>query len=542
MRNNEITVPSKAAAYLRLSREDGDKMESDSIRTQRDMIQNYVREHSGIEIVDTYIDDGFTGTTYDRPAFQRMMQDVESQKINCIIVKDLSRFGRNYIETGRYLEKIFPVIGVRFIAITDHYDTYDEHYDTDKIIIPFKNLINDAYCRDISIKIRSAKESKRKNGQYIASFAPYGYKKDPNDINKLVIDEPAAEIVKMLFNWKLDGYGISIMTKMINEMKIDTPMQYKLKQNPNFRSGFRGGRNPKWDPIMIQRILRNEIYTGTMIQGRTEKINYKINRFRQTDPSEWARVEGTHEAIIPKDMFDLTQDVISRDSRTSPYEKKVFIFSGYIKCGDCGGPIKRKIAIKENGKKYFYYVCRNSGCSLHEISETKLIDAVTAAVKVQVSMVSDLASLINNGQLKGQIYPGLKPIELQIAEAEKEIRRYRDLVARLYIDYQEKNIELDEYTEMNQRFSQKTKEYETVLKDLNEKRQIILSSGNQFPWLERYIRYKDAQELDRRMVVSLIDCITVYDKDHIEIRFQHEDEIREIIEHLNMTDKGSLLS
>ena len=539
---NEVSVPSKAAAYLRLSREDGDKMESDSIRTQRDMIQNYVREHSGIEIVDTYIDDGYSGTTYDRPAFQRMMQDVEDRKVNCIIVKDLSRFGRNYIETGRYLEKIFPVIGVRFIAINDHYDTNDEHYDTDKIIIPFKNLINDAYCRDISIKIRSAKESKRKNGQYIAAFAPYGYKKDPNDINKLLIDEPAAEIVRMIFNWKIDGYGISAMTRMINEMKIDTPMQYKLKQNPNFRSGFRGGRNPKWDAIMIQRILKNEIYTGTMIQGRTEKINYKINRFRLTDPSEWARVEGTHEAIIPRDMFDLTKDIMSRDSRTPSYVEKVYPFSGYIKCGDCGGSMKRRIATKPNGKKYFYYVCNNSGCGMHEISEKKLIDAVTAAVRTQISMVNDLASLINNGQLKGQIYPGLKPLETQIAAAEKEAGRYRDLVSRLYIDYQENNIELEEYTEMNQRFSQKAKEYETVLKDLNEKKQKILSSGNQFPWLERYIRYKDEKDLDRRMVVSLIDLITVYDKDHIEIRFQHEDEIREIIDHLTNNDQETLQS
>lgn len=539
---NEVNVPSKAAAYLRLSREDGDKMESDSIRTQRDIIHNYVREHFGIEIVDTYIDDGYSGTTYDRPAFQRMMQDVEDRKVNCIIVKDLSRFGRNYIETGRYLEKIFPVIGVRFIAINDHYDTNDEHYDTDKIIIPFKNLINDAYCRDISIKIRSAKESKRKNGQYIAAFAPYGYKKDPNDINKLLIDEPAAEIVRMIFNWKIDGYGISAMTRMINEMKIDTPMQYKLKQNPNFRSGFRGGRNPKWDAIMIQRILKNEIYTGTMIQGRTEKINYKINRFRRTDPSEWARVEGTHEAIISKDMFDLTKDIMSRDSRTPSYGEKVYLFSGYIKCGDCGGSMKRRIATKPSGKQYFYYVCNNSGCSMHEISEKKLIDAVTAAVKVQISMVNDLTSLINNGQLKGQIYPGLKPVEAQIAAAEKEAGRYRDLVSRLYIDYQENNFELEEYTEMNQRFSQKAKEYETVLKDLNEKKQKILSSGNQFPWLERYIRYKDAKELDRRMVVSLIDLITVYDKDHIEIRFQHEDEIREIIDHLTNNGQETLQS
>lgn len=178
-----------AADYLRLSREDGDKLESDSIRNQRSLINDFVKQHKEIQLVEEYIDDGYSGTNFDRPAFQRMLEDVKRKKINCIIVKDLSRLGRNYIETGRYLEKIFPFMGVRFIAITDHYDSAAGSDDADQIIVPFKNLINDAYCRDISIKIRSQLDVKRKNGQFIGNFAAYGYLKDPEDKNHLIVDE-----------------------------------------------------------------------------------------------------------------------------------------------------------------------------------------------------------------------------------------------------------------------------------------------------------------------------------------------------------------
>ena len=187
-----------AAVYLRLSKDDGDKMESDSIRNQRSLIRDFAKQHSDITLVKEYVDDGFSGTNFERPDFQKMMEDARNHKINCIIVKDLSRLGRNYIETGRYLEKIFPVLGIRFIAVNDHYDSADTTNDSDQIIVPFKNLVNDAYCRDISIKIRSQLDIKRKKGQFIGNYAGYGYFKDPEDKNHLVIDEYAAEIVRMM--------------------------------------------------------------------------------------------------------------------------------------------------------------------------------------------------------------------------------------------------------------------------------------------------------------------------------------------------------
>lgn len=281
-KENEV----KAASYSRLSREDGDKMESDSIRNQKDLIADYAAQR-GIRIVSEYTDDGYSGTNFDRPNFQRMMEDVKKKKINCIIVKDLSRLGRNYIETGRYLEKIFPFLGVRFIAINDHYDSVDESGDADQIVIPFKNLINDAYCRDISIKIRSQLDVKRKNGKFIGSFAAYGYLKDPNDKNHLIIDEAAAEIVRTIFGLKLNGFSAQRISERLEEMQVAPPLEYKRMCGFNFNSGFRSGRKPKWSIVTVNRILRNELYIGTMVQGKNRKINYKVKQSRPVDEASW---------------------------------------------------------------------------------------------------------------------------------------------------------------------------------------------------------------------------------------------------------------
>lgn len=334
-----------AAYYLRLSRDDGDKAESDSISNQRNLISDYVSQHEEITFVEEYVDDGYSGTNFDRPAFQKMMKDAKNKKINCIIVKDLSRLGRNYIETGRYLEKVFPFLGIRFIAITDHYDTADQTNDSDQIIVPFKNLINDAYCRDISIKIRSQLDVKRKTGQFIGSFAAYGYCKDPADKNRLVIDETAAEVVQLIFRLKLEGFSSTNIADRLNELGIPTPMEYKRSCGLNFNSGFRSGNSPKWIAVSVNRILKNELYTGTMVQGKNQKINYKVKQSRAIEEKDWIRVEKTHEAIIPQEIFQCVQDIMLLDTRTSPKAESVYLFSGILKCSDCGQNMVRRTAM-----------------------------------------------------------------------------------------------------------------------------------------------------------------------------------------------------
>ena len=235
----------KVAAYLRLSREDGDKQESDSIRNQRELIKEYLSKDKKLNYVGEYVDDGYSGTSFDRPSFQRLMGDVKAGKVNCIVVKDLSRLGRNYIETGRYIEQVFPLLGVRFIAILDHYDSAEKNDASDWLVLPFKNLINDAFARDISTKIRSQLDVKRKNGKFIGSFACYGYQKDPEDVNRLIIDPYAAEIVRSIYRMKLSGYSSVRIADELNHIGVLPPAEYQRHHGNHFTCGFHRSADPK---------------------------------------------------------------------------------------------------------------------------------------------------------------------------------------------------------------------------------------------------------------------------------------------------------
>ena len=234
----------RAAAYLRLSIEDGDKAESNSIGNQRELIRDFVAERPGLHLVEEYADDGYTGTNFERPGFKRMMEDIKSGKINCIIVKDLSRLGRNYIEMGKYLERIFPVMRVRLIAVTDNYDSQSAWKTSDSIMVPMRNLLNDAYCRDISVKIKSQLAVKRKRGDFVGSFAAYGYRKDPANHTKLIVDELAAETVQNIFRWKINGMSNQGITNRLNAKKVPSPAARKLQSGAKLSLHFRKSDEP----------------------------------------------------------------------------------------------------------------------------------------------------------------------------------------------------------------------------------------------------------------------------------------------------------
>ena len=280
---NRMTDQSyEVAIYLRLSKEDGDfsftengKSESNSIQSQRELLMDFLKKHPEMELYDEYKDDGRTGTNFDRPEFNRMLEDARKGRINCIIVKDLSRFGRDYIECGRYIEKIFPQLGIRFIAVNDGYDTVVEN-SSDSIVIPFKNLINDSYSRDISIKVRSNLEVKRRQGEFISNFTVYGYAKDPKDKNHLIIDEYAAAVVRDIFQWKIDGLSPDRIAARLNERGILSPMEYKKSKGSRYQSSFKTKTNAQWSHVAVRRILRNEVYTGVLIKGRRTTPNNKI--------------------------------------------------------------------------------------------------------------------------------------------------------------------------------------------------------------------------------------------------------------------------
>lgn len=524
-----------AADYLRLSSEDGDKAESDSIRNQRSLIQDFVKKHSDISLVEEYVDDGYSGANFERPAFQRMMEDVRNHKINCIIVKDLSRLGRNYIETGRYLEKIFPVLGVRFIAVNDHYDSADTKNDTDQIIVPFKNLINDAYCRDISMKIRSQLDIKRKKGQFIGSYAGYGYFKDPNDKNHLVIDEYAAEIVRLIFHMKIEGFSADRIAMKLNEMGVLTPMEYKRSCGFNYNSGFRSGNEPKWGASSVLRILKNELYVGTMVQGKSRKINYKVKVSREIEPENWIKVEGTHEPIITREMFDCVQNLMKLDTRTSPEKESIYVFSGLLRCGDCGQNMVRR-SVRKNGKQYFYYHCSTfksgEGCSSHNISDVTLQKVVLNAIRNQVALIVKADAIIAQIENIPQQQFGIKVLDTQMKAMGVEIQKYKDLKSNLYQDMIDGIITREEYRDIKQTFSQKIETAEESVRELERKKKRMLSNEMRTQkWVEEFKQCQNIKTLDRKVAVMLLNRIVVYSSDRIEIHFNNEDEIKELVEY-----------
>ena len=305
-KNNPFSV----AAYIRLSREDGDKAESDSIGNQRKLIHDYLRDKEDFILFDTYVDDGYTGTNFKRPAFQRMLEDIESGEVNCVIVKDLSRFGRDYIDTGKFLERYFPDNDVRFIAITDNIDSMKQAYD---MLLPIKNIFNEQYARDISKKVHSAMQAKQKAGEFIGAFASYGYRKSPVDKNKLVVDEYAAGIVRRIFQLYVSGYGKIRIAGILNDEGIVCPSEYKKLNGENYRNSNRLNQTSYWTYSTINKILQNEMYCGNMVQHRTCQQMHRKTRLQ--DKEDWIVIQGTHEAIIDGETWNTAQKLLKRLTR-----------------------------------------------------------------------------------------------------------------------------------------------------------------------------------------------------------------------------------
>lgn len=303
----EQSIVYQAAVYVRLSKEDVEtgnfeKEESNSITNQKQLILDYLKDKPEIHIASIRIDDGYTGTNYDRPAFQLMMEDIKAGRVNCVVVKDLSRFGREYINAGKYIDRLFPYFGVRLIAINDQIDTVTQSSSNDFSIM-LKNLMNDNYCRDISVKIRSQFAVKRKNGEYTGSFAPYGYQKSAEDRNKLEIDTYAASVVQDIFRWKIEGYSQAAIAKKLSDMGVLAPSEYKRSQGIRFKSGFQKNASVKWTPVAVRRILTNPVYIGKLIQGVRTRPNYKIKTVVESSPENWVVVDDAIEAIVtPKNI------------------------------------------------------------------------------------------------------------------------------------------------------------------------------------------------------------------------------------------------
>ena len=516
-----------ATLYLRLSRDDGDKEESGSITGQRELLRDYISQHPELREYAIRIDDGFSGSTFERPGFQKMIEDVKAVRTDCINVKDLSRFGRNYLDAGEYIEKIFPFLGVRFIAVNDNYDSLGEKKSSDDLIIPFKNLINEAYCRDISMKIRSQLEIKRKNGQFLGSFAAFGYLKDEQDKNKLVVDQYAADIVRDIFKWKLEGISPQDIADALNKLGILSPMEYKRSLGMKYTTSFKTSAKAAWSAGTVIRILKNPIYTGVLIQGKETTPSYKVHKRIAKAKSEWTVIEDSHEAIISGIDFDSVQKVLKCDTRRSPDDKAVGLFSGMLFCGDCGASMVRK-TVPAGEKKYVYYVCsahkQDKSCSPHRMRDTALEEIVLDSLRQHIREVVNMSELLDITDTAPLRNAQAQKVQRQLDKKREEYEKLQKLLMSLYENLTDGVIDREEYARLKASFTARADEAEKQMDALRESLSDIQSHGTENVWMNEFIKRQELAELDRAVVVALIDKILIHSNDVVEIIYRWQDE------------------
>ena len=516
----------QATEYLRLSYTENHENESDSIANQKKLIEDYLKGHPDIELVSEKVDDGYSGILFDRPAFQEMMQDIMEGRVNCVIVKDLSRLGREYIETGRYLRRIFPAYGVRFIAINDNIDTAHEHAGDD-LNISMKNLINDAYCHDISVKTRSALEVKRKKGDYVGACPVYGYRKSEENRNQLVVDEYAARVVRDIFRAKIDGRSAKRIADELNALGVLSPLAYKISRGlPHPKGGFADRPDAKWSATTVIRILQDEIYTGTLVQGRQGTYNHKLRNVIQKPDEEWIRVKDAHEAIIRKRDFDLVQHIMGLDTRTAPEGEKVYLFSGLLVCGCCGARMTRKTNTV-GGKKYIYYHCptgKKHGCT-HPVMlrEDDLTQCVLASVQAHIKNVVSVDELLNSiseESINRELVAGCKA---QIAENRAQLEQIGVFKAGLYENFVKGMLDKAEYKSLRDGYTERMEELRSAIDQLRQEMERVTDrTSERQKWAQQFREFSNMTELNRRAVVTLIQSIRIISKTEIQITFRYQ--------------------
>lgn len=540
------------ALYVRLSKEDGDaasgsKNESNSIANQKSLIMDYLQSRPEFRVVSIREDDGFSGTDFNRPAFQAMMEDVKKGVINCIIVKDLSRFGRNYIEVGRYLEKLFPMLGIRFIAVNDNYDSLEADTAHD-IVVPFKNLINDSYCRDLSVKIRSHLAIKRKKGEFIGAFACYGYLKDENNRNQLVVDTYAGQVVQDIFRMKINGMSQYRIADVLNEQGILSPMEYKKYLGSHFESSFKVNPKAVWTAKAVTRILTNEVYTGVLVQGKQTTPNHKVKVRQEVDEIDWIRVENAHESLIDRVLFDIVQNLMGRDTRTSPNETQVFPLSGLVYCGDCGHPMVRKTSRYTKKEKadtaqtYGYFLCSEKcgkgGCSWHRISENDLMGAVLGAVNLHIQKVLDVQEALKQIENAPSRQLMIQKYLERLSMKEEERKKAERLKIGIYEDLKDGLLDKEEYQKLKAEFDSRIAEADAAVKEL--KRQITELEGSRSanaPWMSYFQQFGRLEQLTRWAAAIIINKILVYEDNRIKITFNFEADLNRIQEILSAAEE-----
>lgn len=519
----------KVGIYCRLSSDDGDNAESDSITNQKEIIEYFLKKEENIEIIDYYQDDGYSGTTFNRPDFKRMFNALVNGDINTIIVKDLSRFGRNYIEVGNYIEQIFPLYNTRFIAVNDNIDSFKDSKSVNNIIVPFKNLMNDEYARDISNKVRSVLMTKSLNGEWVGGTCPYGYKKNPDNIHQLIIDEEEAPVVRKIFKMALDGFGHIKIARFLNDngilcrKEVQRRKKYKLSMNAEEVEA-----KYNWSTSTIGKMVTSEIYIGNLVWNRTGSISYKDHRQIYKPKSEWVIVEGTHEGIISVEDFNKIQETIKERLSKKKRPEKLTIYKYKIKCADCGRSMCKMEDFRD-GRTSSNFYCRNykttsSKCSPHKIKTSELDSMVIEAILMQIKSVLNIEKTINKIKENSKT-TNKDEYEKQILKLNNDIDKIKRLKKVAYEDWKLERISKEEFINYSNDYEKSIENLNNEIKVYENKIESSLRDIKEDEyWIEHFRRNKKIKSLSREVIEELIDCIYVHEGGNITIKFKYQDE------------------
>ena len=510
-------------------------------RPERVDLRSYARQ--GLDIIPT-VHEGAAVRQMEKRGIQTNIGNLNREiraanrlmkSIRQLIVKDLSRFARNYSDAGSLIDNLFVQMGVRFISLAENVDSYKNPDSVSNIIVPITNVMNDNYCYQTSKKIRQVFDYKRRNGQYIGAFAPYGYVKHPKDKHRLIVDPDAAENVKLIFTMLIQGSSKRAIALYLNEHGIPSPSAYKVQKG--LPVSTRGYDDPMWGVRMIHCILTNPTYTGDLAQGRSRVKSYKVHQIEAVPREEWVEVAGTHEAIIDYETFDKVQALLQRDTRTSPKGREVHLFSGFLKCADCGRAITRCVGKNNN----VYYSCSTyknrsrTACTMHSIKHERLEAAVLFAVQHQVHLAvsySEIVTQINSAPIKkSQSYR----LDDLIAAKERELTKITRYKQSLYQDWKDGEITQQEYRDMKADYERQTSDISAVLTRLNaERAELANGVDNEHPALVAFMKYQNIEALNREILVELVDYIKVYENGNISVKFKFADELRKIAEYIEI--------
>lgn len=528
----------RAGLYARISVETERKREADTIGNQLQLLKDYVSEHSDLTVFDIYSDDDISGTDFIRPEFSRMMNDLRDGKIDCIIVKDLSRLGRNYLESGEYIEMVFPFFRCRFISVTDRFDTKYQQAD---ISVQLKNMANEMYAKDISRKICSTMRTIQDQGKFAGSRAPYGYRLDPADKHHLIIDEETAPIVKQLFELLAEGNTVHFVATTMNANGIPSPGRLLYERGIASTEHF---KNSKWYMQTVRRILQDEIYLGWMVSGKFRSTYHSTGK-KGSQPvprEEWIVTKGTHEPIVTEELFNKVQEYFVRmkeeHGQTAVYNsksKKASIFKGHLRCGECGQAMFLRNK-HSHGKVTAWYYCalhenyNSSYCVKKAVKKQDVEDIALKLIRTQIKLFTDAREMIialnkkESSKTKHRIYSD------QIRNVKKQIEKYMSLKASLYEDFANGVLSQSDYISMGQEYAQKADELRIFLAELEKEAQKYSQTyAMNGSWAQIIEQYQNAETLTEKMIDAFIDEMILYNNGHVEVKFRFKDELDEVI-------------